>query len=348
MSGTIDPQPVPGSRLRVLAENLFDRATFERYIAPAIADLQFECGAEGPSVGVRHPLRKRCQAYWAVMRTMAFCLVGRGSSGATHGILVRAGAIFVLLTTAMLWLSFSDRGVFDRVSPAEGLLLLGLLLPSAAAVTLPLTVLACGSLRSIWRPRGDRASRCPADVARSIVGLSVIAAAINLILVNFLVPVANQSYREQIYNHLSASSTWVSVPKGDNERTFSEVWTVDDRTRARLALHQRFAIPAAAIVFGLLTFSVGWRLYRRSRPMLMAPGIFGAAFIAYFFAWQGGRYLALSLRVPAWLGAWAPNILIAAFALLVLHRTVVQLADDPAAGDQMPGDGQSGAGAARS
>jgi hypothetical protein len=60
----------PGTRLRRFAERTFDRATLDRVILPAIADLQHECADEASATRL-----VRLRAYWGLWKTLAVCLL---------------------------------------------------------------------------------------------------------------------------------------------------------------------------------------------------------------------------------------------------------------------------------
>jgi hypothetical protein len=76
MSGAHGPRVVPGERLRALAVRLFDRVTAERYLLPAVADLQHEARGGGEVVRWRR-LHGRVRGYCAFWRTFVVCAIRR-------------------------------------------------------------------------------------------------------------------------------------------------------------------------------------------------------------------------------------------------------------------------------
>jgi lipopolysaccharide export LptBFGC system permease protein LptF len=349
MSGSIDPRRVPGNRLRLIGLSLFDRATFERYLAPAIADLQADAAESRQDEGPAGRLRASWRAYWAVLRTMADCLFVRRATSFNHGVLVRAAAILVLLTAALIGFpasSYLSRFI-NRFGLAEAPSLIALLLPSTLAITVPLTVLVVGLLRSTWRTRNEEAMHTPAGVVRSMLALSVITATLSLTLVMWLVPAANQAYRERMWAYFSDRAAYAPVLKGDNEMTLSELRNAagdpqlgaSARARSSYSYQVRLAMAAANLAFAFLALALGGRMHARGRRPLATAGSVVAVFVVYGLALMAGRRLAQGLVVPGWLCAWAPNIMVTVLALVMVSHAIARLTDRPNSGDAPPGEG---------
>ncbi len=91
-----------------------------------------------------------------------------------------------------------------------------------------------------------------------------------------------------------------------------------ERQRLLVDLHNKLSIPFASFVFAILGTPLALRPQRRSN----AAG-FGLCII-YILIWYGfmgfGGFLARTGAVPAFLGAWLPNIVLAGYGIYVFLR----------------------------
>ena len=91
-----------------------------------------------------------------------------------------------------------------------------------------------------------------------------------------------------------------------------------------MEIQKKYSIPAACLVFGLLGLTFG---ATRRRDGKMASFVQGLALIfAYYVLLWLGQALARTGFLPAWLGVWAPNIILGGLALgsLVQRLTAVE------------------------
>jgi LPS export ABC transporter permease LptG len=88
-------------------------------------------------------------------------------------------------------------------------------------------------------------------------------------------------------------------------------------------IHKKFALPFACIIFAMLALPLGLSSRRGGRAYGYVVGI--TIFIIYWGILSTGENLALHERVSPALGIWAPNILFAALALLLLVRRRVEV-----------------------
>jgi LPS export ABC transporter permease LptF/LPS export ABC transporter permease LptG len=123
-------------------------------------------------------------------------------------------------------------------------------------------------------------------------------------------------------------------PKGDNEMTIAEL-----RARAAefekegisthnqlMAIHKKFSIPAACLVFGLIGLALGATNRRDGKLASFVVGI-GIIFIYYVVLWMG-QAMAKGHMVTPWLAVWLPNFVLGALgALLFAWRK--RAADQP-------------------
>src|SRR5207237_5222819 len=106
--------------------------------------------------------------------------------------------------------------------------------------------------------------------------------------------------------------------KGDPEMTIAEL-----RQRAAelerqgmsshnqiMAIHRKFAIPVACLVFGVIGLALGATNRRDGK---LASFVFGLGVIfAYYIPLSLGPALAKGHLIPPWLAVWAPNIILSA------------------------------------
>ena len=122
--------------------------------------------------------------------------------------------------------------------------------------------------------------------------------------------------------------------KGDAEMTIAELRAHAAAIEARgesshnqlMAIHKKFSIPIACLVFGLIGLALGATNRRDGR---MGSFVFGLAVIfAYYVPLQAGPALAKGQHIPAWLAVWFPNFLLGAIGITMLMRRA-RAADQP-------------------
>jgi hypothetical protein len=307
---------VPGRLLRAVASALFDSRTAERFLFPAIADLQHEGACTAGESAFRR-LIVRLPHYMAFWRAFAACLAVKGAarSSAVRPLLLSMATVAVT-TGLMLY------GPASRDLSAVGPVCLLLLIPQALAVALPCSVLIFGFL----------GSRKPSHPSRPVLAYSLVICVATFTTLVWAVPACNQAYRVRAYQAALARGErrdiprLVEVPKGSAEMTIAELRQRiadipdDSASRVRFAyyLHQKFTIPLAAVAFGLITIALSRRRgFPGDRPAWRAFGLSAIALFTYYVLLFQGRSLALSLVLPVWLGAWGPPALFGAVALAI-------------------------------
>ena len=107
--------------------------------------------------------------------------------------------------------------------------------------------------------------------------------------------------------------------KGDAEMTIAELQTRAAEIEAAggsshnqwVYIHQKFSIPFACIVFGVIGLALGATSRRDGKLASFVIGI-GVIFIYYVLLWLG-QSLAKGHIVPPWFAVWLPNILLGLF-----------------------------------
>lgn len=88
--------------------------------------------------------------------------------------------------------------------------------------------------------------------------------------------------------------------------------------RARLELHQRLALPASCLVFGLLGLSLGLHHSRAGRSRAVSLCL--VVLLLYYALLTAGRTLGKDGALPPELAMWLPNFLLGALAVYAFAR----------------------------
>jgi LPS export ABC transporter permease LptF/LPS export ABC transporter permease LptG len=102
------------------------------------------------------------------------------------------------------------------------------------------------------------------------------------------------------------------------------VWATDpelpteNRRRARVEIHKKFAIPAACLVFGLFAVPLGFDNRRGGRSSGFAVSIL--VILVYYIIQSNGENAAAEGRMAPWLAMWLPNFLFTVTGLFLLAR----------------------------
>jgi hypothetical protein len=304
---------MPGSGLLRIAERLFDRATLDRVIVPAIADLQHECAraTSMSSAGLSNRLI-RFRAYWGVVRTIVLCaardvVIDRDSVSRSVGwrMLILVPLLVALFTLPAIGEFVSLGAKFGAaLATRAGLLLL---LP-AVVVALPIAFYFAVALHR--REPGHQS--LPEGL--SVAALSAVCVAAMSLLMLTIVPETNQIYRVTLFKAFQSLNVDgprpQHLPKGLAEMTSTELNahiahppSQAQGARARRHRHERFAFIMSAPLLGFVGLALARR--RSSRPLTIA-----VAFVLlglYYACFNTGLLRVVGMDVYR---AWAADVLL--------------------------------------
>jgi hypothetical protein len=300
---------LPGSWLRWLAEQTFERETLDRVALPAIADLQHEC-TEG------HAFAVRVRAYCAAWKTLFICIVGdavRDRQALTRSIGARTVFFTLLLTALMLlpgigwWREFATaHGRATAVTAA-----IYFLPATLITMALPMAFFLAVALRRA-EGRLPLVGLTPATTAAAAAcAIAVLVGAM------FLVPNTNQAYRRVVFEAMSTpadrgpgflSKGLAELSWGDLNEAIRHAPSSRQEALARAHRQIRFAVAASPFVLALLALGLTRRWRSRTATATAAFVALGAYATCFWLASEidGGGY-------PSAYGVWAANL---AFALL--------------------------------
>jgi LPS export ABC transporter permease LptG len=95
----------------------------------------------------------------------------------------------------------------------------------------------------------------------------------------------------------------------------------DPHSRAPFEIerHKRYALPMAALVFGLVAFPLAIRSHRGGRSIALVGSL--AILVTYYLMMTSLEGAALRTRIPAIVAIWAPNVLFGVTGLMLLVAT---------------------------
>ena len=366
---------LPGHRLREVARKFCSPATLERVVDPIVADMQHEW----TDARARSPLTRgytRLRGYAAFTRALALHVVltasrhlvrnALGTTTEERAFYRRAGfatAVALLLSTVIVFLTDNGTGVHSLVfalkhqqgpgGPAAADVLPGavtIALPEALASLLPsvvLSMLPTSLLLGLLLASRASSSGAGAGIAprpRWITGAALIATMIGVVVGCWVVPRANQNYREIVFAAVTRTERREHFPaKGSRELTFGELGDVIQGEQARngvnLALyrterHKRVAIPAACAVFGLL--AIGLAEPVRRRGVLAVVLTTAAVSLFYSLLLRVGEQVLMPRGAAPFLCAWAANLVFGAGAAILILRRRARMRTGPEAASAAP------------
>ena len=288
---------LPGRALHRLAARICSTKMLERVVEPAIADLQKEYA---DSTGGRRFWRL-VTGYIALWKVIALS-AGGSLAFSQHD---RSG-----LARAFVWAFAATLGLTAllMVPPAVGLSQvvrpgdIPLLIPQALPLAIP-TGIGLGIAIGVGGASITRRA------VATLLLLALLGSAASFGTMNWLMPVANQRFRQNVFNAMGNTGT---VMKGSNEMALQELRreanTLMNAGQSEMArhlmwtYHLRWALPSAAVVLAL--FAIPAALRGRMGGITVAI----AAPVAYLALLFLGETLVLRTVVPPYIGAWLASV----------------------------------------
>jgi lipopolysaccharide export LptBFGC system permease protein LptF len=316
----------PGVRLRGLALRLFDPATLEYVIAPALADLQLECiGADSQGPWRRRWICLRAYlSFWSAVVVYLWSNLLDGSSdrdSVDRRTLARmlvsgAAALSAVIGALVLVVPFTMVGSMARLRISFGgniFYAFALLVPQAMPIAIP-AALVFGAL---W---GVRHRPAPRSVRRTILLMGVCGSLLSATLLEWAIPRANQAFRVVVFQN--GDHRTLPPEKGANELTWRELGDRITRLQAlgppaelrqmRLAYQGHIAFATTPLIFS--AFAIGILRRRRTRWSTWG-GLFALAAFVSYYALIGFNQLVGNGTLSPFTVAWTPNAVALALAL---------------------------------
>jgi hypothetical protein len=322
MRGSLD-------RLRALAARILDLRTMERVIDPLLADLQMEYADANRRGCVWKRRWTLIAGHVVFLKTVALCeaedvmtLFGGWPADDIAALkrTLSVSIVAIALTTVVLEMPPLLNFPFAISNPKTILYLL----PQALVLALPMgfTVGLFYSMRGRIVSRRSRVAVLAGATILSLASLPMLA---------WIVPLANQEFRQVVFGHVSGNDGAV-VMKGVNELTLSElserigayhrtgvvrrdgqVLDSDPRELA-YSYHQRWALSCASVILAVFALSMTQRMVT---GWVVGLGALGTLLSYYVLLWSG-RAGVLQHSLPAFVGAWLPNALFALVCVAVM------------------------------
>ena len=172
---------------------------------------------------------------------------------------------------------------------------------------------------------GFRGRNLSGRSTRIVLMMATALSAMSFVILVWVMPAANQSFREAVARGYGIGQG--TLRKGPNEMTLTELSGEIDSYRGTamagsrvvqdltFSYHQRWSLACATEV--LAVFAVGVLARRPSARLTVGLAALGACF-AYYVLLFLGRSAALGGTVPAFAGAWFPNVVFVLLSTLLL------------------------------
>ena len=303
---------MPGRTLHRLATRICSAKTLERVVEPAIADLQKEYAAADRA---SRRMQILLSGYFAILKVIAICAlsVSTTTPGERQALSRMFGwsvgwivAISALLTLPPLF-NWSMRRWDAAIT----------LIPQAVPLAIPMGMAIGIAFGLSARP------------GRNIVKVTLLGAVVASVLsfgvLAWVMPAANHAFREMTSRDLRASGyvDEMALHKGHNEMTLSELRREEASFAAAgqirvprqfaFTFHLRFALAVGTLVLAGLLLAMPFN-HRGLRGLVAFAASFG-----YLALLHAGEALGVSRALlPPMAAAWMPNVVLMAFAILIL------------------------------
>jgi lipopolysaccharide export LptBFGC system permease protein LptF len=322
---------LPGTRLRSLAARVCRATTMERFIDPTIADLQAEYAAALLSGSAWRRQRTLLFGYIAFAKVLLWCTApavahawSNWSFEDRRGLVrvVWRSVVAVIGVTLPIWLLElpRTRQMLDDNGSAAGIPeAMAYLLPSILPLSVPVGLAIGAALGAHGRALSRR-------LTSAILLVAVAVSFASLVTIAWVLPAANQFYREAILRGTATSGR--TLYKGERELTLSELrhrLRGADRQHSNRILfefHTRLGLAGAPLTFAAFALVITIRRRSRKRRVLAAIGV--AAFGYLMVLWMGNAISESDTQSPQ-LSAWMPQIALVLTTIVVaVPRTIIR------------------------
>jgi hypothetical protein len=320
---------------RAVAVRFCSRQTVARLIDPILSDIEVE-HREASQSGKQW--RARCvylNGYVGLLKALTLhgvqaCGCAVRPDEATARTIAFSVAAFIVLTIALILPPLLSTRSLEQLFGGRLALYL---IPQAIPLSIPVALafgIACG-----WSRTASART-----MLRRVTTLGIAGSVAALATMEWLVPEANQAFRTEVRRHVDPAL--VHIPRGINERSLSELWTLIKQTSPdrwpagedtisaaigemsgggryaitretlQLNLHVRIALCFATAMLCLLAVAIANLIRRRN----LARSIFAGMILLYIAAYFGISTAAQV--VPPAVSAWLPNAGLAAVSLVLL------------------------------
>jgi lipopolysaccharide export LptBFGC system permease protein LptF len=305
----------------------------ERVIDPLIADLQLEHAQANHERQLWKGRWIRLVASFALLKVIVLCggralLSPEEGTMDEHRAMIRTVVLSTMSMCAVVVLLLAPfwRTLLIAIQTKHAQMFV-YLIPQALPLAIPIG-LTIGTLF------GFRGCVLSGRLTRMVLTTAVACSAISFAILVWLLPAANQSYREWMAGRYGIAQG--TLRKGVNEMTLTELSGQIDSYRGTamarstivrdltFSYHQRWSLACATAVLAL--FAVGVLARRPSTRWIVGLAAMGACF-AYYALLLLGRSAALGGTIPASAGAWFPNIVFVLFSALLLKIASARLKD---------------------
>jgi hypothetical protein len=304
----------PGERLRSIASRLFQSETMERIIDPIVADLQSEYCETFAGGTVWHARLSLVRGYLGFGRAL-LCLGMRyvcDSRINNPGFEVAQTLIVSVLALATLTVALVIppllNGHWWHDDPVFGALLSVTLVPQALPLSLP-AGLCVGVL---WATRGKVVTwrrLC------TILALAIAFTAVVWMVLEWMMPQANQVFREMVATRLAVDGRVLTLEPGLNELGLSRLGQRSDPAAVR-HYHLLRALCFAAAPLSLFAFGLAGHVRRAASAVALAI----ALSISYIASMWVLASVSPTPPTPSFAQAWMPNLVFLLVACALLLR----------------------------
>ena len=309
---------MPGHILHWLAACVCSARTLERVVEPAIADLQHEYqDADASRMWRRGWIL--IAGYSAILKTIAICALSVSVAATDE----RRALIGTLIWSCLIIVAATGLLLLPPLSIVEGNVsseYLIQLLPQAVPLAIPIGV----AFGIAFGMAGQTATR---SVTKVILLSAVFASLVSFMTLAWAMPAGNQAYRESVARALGHSGP---LTKGFSEMTLSELHreavvaasagNVHLANQYAWAFHLRFALAAASLVLA------GFVVVIRSRRMVLRGiGALVLCLVYWALIFTGESLSVYRTVVPAFAGAWLPNLVMSGLAMFIASSSSSRL-----------------------